>query len=535
MFFFKPLNNFRLNPLERTYTLCGLGLGTLFAVTGLLIDMQVRRWQGLAPGFGATFTATAMHVLALSSPLVIGRVFLEIGRRQSKLEDRLRQMHQAEALMREQAHCDAVTGLFNRSYLTSRLEEGIASRLWQKRGALVYMLDLDKFKKINDTFGHRAGDLVLIEVGRRLRELCLDDDIPVRLGGDEFLVVHFPQPGEGAEDFAKTLIACVGQTIDFENVPLTPGLSIGIARVGDDGRTWSDVMRSADIALYRAKSKYANAFEIYRPEMRQAKDAEAELVGEMKRGLDRNEFVLQFQPIIAARDGAIRSFEALVRWNHPRRGQLAPAEFIPAAESSGLIFHLGNRVLVDACTAAASWAAPIGVAVNLSPIQFQDGQLAPRVREVLEESGLAPGRLDLEVTESLLLDPTPTVIRMIAELREIGVKITMDDFGTGFSSLGNLRQFRFDRLKIDRSFTQELASGEETAEIVRTIVRMAATLRMETVLEGVENERQEVFAKLEGLDEVQGFFYAKPMNGDAVHRFLAERAGAARVAGGSAA
>ncbi|MCP3055039.1 putative bifunctional diguanylate cyclase/phosphodiesterase [Aurantimonas marianensis] len=535
MFFFKPSNNFRLNPSERAYGLAGLGLGTLFAVTGLLIDMQVRRWQGLAPGLGATFTATAMHVMALSAPLVMGRIFLEIGRRQSKLEDRLRQMHQSEALTREQAHCDAVTGLFNRSYLTRRLEEGIASRLWQKRGALLYMLDLDKFKKINDTFGHRAGDVVLIEVGRRLREACIGDDIPVRLGGDEFLVVHFPRPGESAEDFAKTLIESIGQTIDFENVPLTPGLSIGVARVGEDGRTWSDAMRSADIALYRAKSRYANAFEIYRPEMRRAKDAEAELVGEMKRGLDRNEFVLQFQPIIAARGGGIRSFEALVRWNHPRRGQLAPAEFIPAAENSGLIFHLGNRVLLDACAAAASWTAPVGVAVNLSPIQFQDGQLAMRVREALEASGLAPHRLDLEVTESLLLDPTPTVIRMIAELRALGVKITMDDFGTGFSSLGNLRRFRFDRLKIDRSFTEELASGEETAEIVRTIVRLAATLRMETVLEGVENERQEVFAKLEGLDEVQGFFYAKPMNGDAVNRLLAERAEGTRPADENAA
>ena len=524
MFIFKSANNFRLSRVERSYLKIGVGLGALFSLSGFLIDMQVRHWQGLDAGMAATFSSTAMHLLALSTPLIGGRIFLELGRRRREADERLVQMQQSENRMREQAHRDVVTGLYNRSYLTMRLEEGIASRIWQSRNARCYMLDLDKFKQINDTLGHRAGDVVLTEIGVRLQSMCRGDDIPVRLGGDEFLLLHFPEENEDPSAFAAALIAAVEKPVIFEKRPLSPEVSIGIARVGYDGKTWSDVLRAADLALYRAKAEDVSAYRHYTSDMQRARDASSQLVDDMRRAIGRNGFELHYQPIHSTRNGEIGSFESLMRWDHPERGRLSPAEFIPVAESSGLIVQLGEWALLQACRAATEWPASIGVAVNLSPIQFSDENLPNLVRSVLRETGLDPARLDLEITESVLLEPSPRILANIAALRQIGAKIVMDDFGTGFSSLNSLRRFRFDKLKIDKSFTDGL-DNEEGAAIVRTIVQLASTLKMETVLEGIETEAQAIFARLEGVDEVQGYHFARPMPLDRVTELVAARHG----------
>ncbi|WP_224005771.1 EAL domain-containing protein [Aureimonas sp. SA4125] len=514
----------RERKVEFGYAATGAGLGLAFSVTGLLVDMQVRAWSSLDPSAAATFSATAMHSLALLSPAIIGWIFLTIGRSQRLLRDKLMQLNQTEQLLRSQAHLDPVTGLYNRAYLTKRLEEGLATRIWERRGVVLYMLDLDDFKHINDTFGHRAGDLVLEEVARRLIAAAGPEDLSVRLGGDEFVVVHFPAADETLPElFAEKLLAMVTREMRVDDTRISPNTSIGIARVGLDGATWSDVMRSVDVALYQAKLEAQSSYRLFVPEMKAMKDDQLLLEAEMRAGIDRGEFELHYQPIYGTTSGAIRSFEALVRWNHPTRGLVPPLDFIPLAETSGLIVRLGRFVLIEACRTAATWPKPIGIAVNLSPVQFKDANLVDHVEQALAQSGLAPGRLDLEITESLLLEASHRVKTAMSRLRALGVRITMDDFGTGFSSLSNLRNFSFDRLKIDRSFTRDVAASTEDAEIVRTIVRLSRTLRMETILEGVETESQLSFARSEGLTEVQGFYYSKPMTGDAVDVLLAER------------
>ncbi|GGD15030.1 hypothetical protein GCM10011335_17280 [Aureimonas glaciei] len=513
----------RQRKVELSYAAAGAGLGLMFSVTGLLVDMQVRAWSGLGGGLVETFSTTAMHSLALLSPVVIGRIFLSIGRSQRLLREKLGQLNQTEGLLRRQAHLDPVTGLYNRAHLTTRLEEGLATRIWQHRGALLYMLDLDDFKHVNDTFGHRAGDLVLEEVARRLVAAAGPEDIAVRLGGDEFVVVHFPSADETMPElFAEKLLAVVTQEMRLDDTRISPNTSIGIARVGIDGATWSDVMRSVDVALYQAKLEPQSSYRVFLPEMKAEKDDQLQLEAEMRAGMERGEFELYYQPIYGTASGAIRSFEALVRWNHPTRGLVPPLDFIPLAESSGLIVRLGRMILSEACKVAATWPKPIGIAVNLSPVQFKDAHLVDYVEQALAESGLAPGRLDLEITESLLLEASHRVQSAMTRLRALGVRITMDDFGTGFSSLSNLRNFSFDRLKIDRSFTRDVAASLEDAEIVRTIVRLSRALRMETILEGVETESQLTFARLEGLTEVQGYYYAKAMRADAVAALIAE-------------
>ncbi len=524
MVIFQSANNFHLSRVERSYLAVGAGLGMLFSASGFLVDMQFRYWRGLDAGMAATFSSTAMHLIALSSPFIVGRVFLELGRKRREADERLVQMQQSEKRTREQAHRDVVTGLYNRSYLTMRLEEGIASRVWQSRNVRCYMLDLDKFKHINDTLGHRAGDVVLTKVGARLQALCTGNDIPVRLGGDEFLLLRFPPENEDPSAFAAALIAAIEKPVIFEKRRLSQEVSIGIARVGYDGNTWSDVLRAADLALYRAKGEGGSAYRHYTADMQLARDANSQLVDDMRSAIDRNGFELHYQPIHSTRTGEIGSFETLMRWDHPERGRLSPAEFIPVAESSGLIVRLGEWALLQACRAATGWPASIGVAVNLSPIQFSDENLPNLVRSVIDETGLDPARLDLEITESVLLEPTPRVLANIAQLRAIGAKIVMDDFGTGFSSLNSLRRFRFDKLKIDKSFTDGV-DNEEGAAIVRTIVHLASTLKMETVLEGIETEAQAIFARLEGVDEVQGYHYAKPMPLERVTEMVAARHG----------
>lgn len=503
------------------YATGGISLGMLFCVSGFLIDMQVRAWIGHDVGVVQTFTSTTMHVFALSLPLVLGYVFLQFGKQKQLNDERLKQLGQFEKLLRDQAYHDEMTGLWNRTFLRRKLEEGLASREWEKRNASIYMLDLDRFKYINDTFGHQAGDAVLAEVANRIRSVCGELDLPVRLGGDEFVVVRFANDDEPPEAFAKSLIESIGKQIELNGSVVTPGVSVGSAAVETDGKTWSDVLVSADLALYVAKTVGTGTFQPYTSDIRSVHDADAKLSAELQMGLDRDEFTLHFQPIYSARSGRIKSIEALLRWQHPELGLLSPDKFIPLAERSRQIIPLGRWVLMNACAAASHWPNHIGVAVNLSPLQLEDLNFATVVADTLRTTGIAPDRLDLEITESVLLEPSPTVQLVIEHLRRLGVKITMDDFGTGFSSLSTLRRFRFDRLKIDRSFTQEIGNNE-TAEIVRTMVRLASVFDMETVLEGVETQQHAVFAKLEGLDEVQGYLYAKPMPGALLSAILSE-------------
>ncbi|WP_160113626.1 putative bifunctional diguanylate cyclase/phosphodiesterase [Phyllobacterium salinisoli] len=508
--FLKASNRNRLRRIERIYLVWGAALGAAISVSGFVLDTRFRLFVGLGNDAWATFTGTIMHFLMLFLPFIMGGIFLELGRRQQRFLDQMHRYEQAEALTRKQAHSDTLTGLFNRTYLAKMMEEGLSTGQWETRRAYAYLLDLDDFKHINDTMGHAAGDHVLIAVATRLKQTAADGDIVVRLGGDEFFVVHFLEGDQDPGDFAERMIAAVTQSISFGDAQITPNASIGIALVGRDGKTRSDILRCADLALYEAKGEPTSTYRFYSAELKLVSDRQAALETEMRRGIAQKEFEVYYQPIYSVSTGKLRSFEALLRWKHPERGMISPVEFIPIAERSGMIIPIGHQVLRDACRAAASWPDLIGVAVNLSAVQFKDGGLVDKIEEALRESGLAPDRLDLEITESLLLEPSPRVVSAIERVRELGIHLTMDDFGTGFSSLNNLRRFRFDRLKIDRSFTRDLDKND-SAEIIKSMISLSKALRMEATLEGVENETQLAFARNEGATEVQGFYYAKPM------------------------
>jgi diguanylate cyclase (GGDEF)-like protein len=525
MFLFKASNKYRLRGLERAYLISGLALGTLLAAAGFIIDTRFRLLMGLAGDAWATFTGTIMHFLMLFLPFILGGLFRRFGQGQQLYLDQMRQFEQAEELTRKQAHSDTLTGLFNRTYLAKVMEEGLSTGHWEARRAYAYLLDLDDFKHINDTMGHVAGDHVLVAIATRLKETAASDDVVVRLGGDEFLVVHFLKSAdEHPGAFAQHLIAAVTKPIPFGDAEIIPNTSIGIARIGHDGRSRSDILRCADLALYEAKGEPISAYRFYSAELKLVRDHQAALEAEMRLGITRGEFEVYYQPIYSVSTGKLRSFEALLRWKHPERGMVSPVDFIPIAERTGMIIPIGHQVLRDACRAAASWPAPIGVSVNLSVVQFKDGGLVAKIEEALRESGLSPDRLDLEITESLLLEPSPRVISAIERVRALGIHLTMDDFGTGFSSLNNLRRFRFDRLKIDRSFTRDLDKAD-SAEIIKSMLSLSKALQMEATLEGVENETQLAFARNEGATEVQGFYYAKPMTVKDVAVLLNEQGG----------
>ncbi|GGD86189.1 hypothetical protein GCM10011390_01000 [Aureimonas endophytica] len=499
---------------EIRHTFAGVGIGSSVCVAGLVIDSQIRSILGLDASLKSTFFSTPMHSFALIAPVLLGYVFRSIGVWRRRLDDTLRMTRQLEAAAREKAARDPVTGLFNRNHLMQLLEEGLAMRSWSRRDAILYLFDLDEFKLINDTHGHHVGDLVLVEIARRMRMLCGSEDLAVRLGGDEFVMVHFPGAGceTGGADFAAVIVAALSEPIFLGNSRIEPRISIGFAQVGRDGATCSDVLKAADLALYKAKPQPGSAFQAFTPALREEHDRRVRLENEMRAGIAKNEFFLEYQPIFGTESGALRSFEALLRWRHPEQGLVPPLDFIPLAESTGMILQIGRNALAQACRAALSWPKPVGVSVNLSPVQFNDPQLVDHIEAVLAETGLAPGRLDIEITESMLLEASARVSGIVARLKAIGVRVTMDDFGTGFSSLSTLKNFPFDRLKIDRSFTRDLATDPDGAEIVRAIVRLSRALRMETILEGVETVDQLSFARREALTEVQGYYFSRPLS-----------------------
>ncbi len=509
---FKTNNNNAYHKTEKSYAAIGIALGLSFPVIGMIFDMWARSLRGMSSDIASVFFTNVPLTLSLAAPLIFGRIFMEIGKRQSQLEEKLDQINQTEKIMRHQAHHDALTGLYNRASLTGLMEEGIATGLWQQQSVSIFLLDLDNFKMINDTYGHHFGDIVLKETAIRLGSAVGEEDKVLRLGGDEFLIIRFPEQSTSDDlAFAHKLMSILMERIAIDDMGLCPNTSIGIARVGKDGKNWSDLLKSADIALYEAKKDALSSCRIFSTEMKHHSDNQIQLEMDMKNGLKAGEFELYYQPIFGAKTGKLRSFEALLRWNHPTRGLVMPSEFIPIAERSCFIIQLGQFALEEACKAAAGWPGPIGVSVNLSPVQFNDPSLLEHIEGALKASGLSTGRLDLEITESSMLEPSAMVTTRINALRSLGVRITMDDFGTGFSSLNSLRNFRFNRLKIDRSFSLGVPHIKQDMEIIRTILHLARTLKMETVIEGVETIEQLQFARGESADEVQGYYYSKPL------------------------
>ena len=433
----------------------------------------------------------------------------------------------AEARIVHMAHHDALTGLANRVLLREYLQEGLA-RVQQQRGhkIAVVCLDLDDFKRVNDTFGHPFGDELLLAVAQRLRNCVREGDTVARLGGDEFAIVQamsvLDEPAVAVSALASRILTAMAEPFELHRQNVVIETSIGVAVAPGDGSTSDQLLKNADIALYRAKADGRGLCRFFKPEMDARVQARRALESDLREALAKGELDVFYQPVVRISTGEVTGVEALVRWRHPTRGTVSPAEFIPIAEETGLIIPLGEWVLRQACAEVASWPREVRVAVNFSPVQFKRGSVPEIVRAALARSGLSPGRLEVEITETTLLQESAKTLATLNELRAMGVRVSMDDFGTGYSSLGYLRKYPFDKIKIDQSFVQELSHTAESQAIVRAVTGLGLTLGMGVTAEGVETEDQRALLQAAGCEEAQGFLFSQPVPAEEMRKLLAE-------------
>ena len=426
----------------------------------------------------------------------------------------------AEAKIDHMARHDGLTDLPNRLFFREQLEECLKRVHRGERLAVLY-LDVDQFKTINDTLGHSLGDELLKAVAARLRSCLRDTDLVSRLGGDEFAII------QTAVTDTKDIIALVDRMFeavrapyDFDGRELTADISVGISVAPGDGSDPDQLLRNADLAMYKAKADGRGTYRFFEAEMEHRVKARLALEFELRHAIMGEEFALFYQPILDLRSNEIAGCEALVRWHHPKRGLVAPGEFIPLLEETGLINMLGEWVLKTACADAASWPSNIKVAVNVSPVQFKAGNVVPTVLEALGAAKLAADRLDLEITEAVFLRDDEEVLQALHQLRELGVQIAMDDFGTGYSSLSYLRRFPFDKIKIDRSFIKDVSESEKSRTIVDAVVSIANASNIATVAEGVETEQQMLALRRLGCSQLQGFLFSRPIAAAETLRFV---------------
>jgi diguanylate cyclase (GGDEF)-like protein/PAS domain S-box-containing protein len=424
----------------------------------------------------------------------------------------------AEARIAHMAHHDGLTNLPNRELFQERLKEVLES----DKPVAVLCIDLDLFKNVNDSLGHPIGDRLLKLVAERLRAQVRGNNLAARLGGDEFAVILSSDvsPNE-ASDVASRLIKLLSAAYEIDGNEVVIGASIGIALSPGDGVTSEELLRNADLALYRAKEDGGGVHRFFEREMDRQAQMRRDMELDLRRALANGEFELHFQPLVDIATDRISGFEALLRWRHPEKGMISPADFIPIAEDIGLIVAIGEWVLREACNEAVKWPADVKIAVNLSPVQFRSRNLVQVVVSALASSGLSPKRLELEITESLFLAETEANLAILHQLRELGVSISMDDFGTGYSSLSYLRSFPFDKIKIDRSFVKDLARRSDCVAIVRAISGLGRSLNITTTAEGVETTDQLDWLRAEGCNQVQGFLFSAAKPASEVEQLLA--------------
>ena len=437
--------------------------------------------------------------------------------------DDITDSRKAEAQISHMAHHDALTDLPNRTLFRERLQQALRSAKRDDHIS-VLCLDLDHFKSVNDTLGHPVGDELLKEVAVRLSGCVRKGDTIARFGGDEFAIVQVSNEAQltSAAALASRLVEVVGAPYEIQGHHIVIGLSAGISATPNDGFDPDQLLRNADLALYRAKADGRGTFRFFEPAMDARAQARRVLEVDLRAALSRNEFVVHYQPIQDLRTDRIIGFEAFVRWNHPLRGMIAPPNFIEVAETTGLMTQLGDRVLRTACHDAAGWSQDVCVAVNLSPAQFKDRNLVSSVISALADSGLAANRLELEITESVLLQSSDVTLATLHRLRALGVRISMDDFGTDHSSLSFLRCFSFDKIKIDGSFVRELATRQNSMAIVRAVAGLGKSLGISTTAEGVESKEQLALLRQEGCTEVQGYLFSPPRPAEDVEAMLAK-------------
>jgi diguanylate cyclase (GGDEF)-like protein len=426
---------------------------------------------------------------------------------------RTKEKQLADRRIRFLAHHDALTGLTNRPYLIEKLEKALAVLPVRGGSLAVYFIDLDRFKEVNDTLGHDGGDFLLKTVAERLRAVARSDDVMARLGGDEFVVVQTGIRGrDDAEAFASRLTSALIARINFKGQEIVATFSIGIALAPVDGGDPERLLKSADLALYKAKADGRNCVRFFLPAMDSELQARLELENAIRVAVLHEGFQLHFQPLYEMSDRRLIGFEALIRMTKDDGSLVPPLTFIPVAEDMRLIGKIGTWVLREACRIAMTWPDHLTVAVNLSPAQFAAGSVSEMVAAALKETGLAARRLELEITETLLLGNSEAIMAELQTLKAMGVAIVMDDFGTGYSSLSYLWRFPFDKIKIDRSFMQGFdGSGRDAETVVKTIIALGRELKMRVTVEGVETAQQAAFLDKADGDQAQGFYFGRPV------------------------
>jgi diguanylate cyclase (GGDEF)-like protein len=465
----------------------------------------------------------AMDLVMLSCCMGLG-VFVATVRKSVLLRRAIAGRLAAEALAEATARHDALTGLPNRRLFSETLEFALAARLPGDDVALM-LIDLDRFKPVNDIHGHAAGNFVLCAVADRLLKIVPAGATVARLGGDEFAVVV---PSIRAKDtlvgLAQQIIATIRDPISWSHSQLEVDGTIGVA-IANPGESAPDaLLHAADIAMYQGKREGRGRVCFFRAEMDAALKARAQTERELRKAVGRGEIEPYYQPIVALPGQSLVGFEVLARWNHPTRGLVAPEEFIPVAEEAGMISDLFYNLLRRACKDARTWPAYLQLAVNVSPCQFKDHQLPERILAILTETGFAPSRLEVEITESGLIADFDAARAALSSLQNLGVRIALDDFGTGYSSLYHLRELRFNKLKIDRSYVTTLQRDSEPAKLVDAIIQLGASLSLQTTAEGIENDVNLEWLSGQGCTYGQGFFFGRPMTRAAAEVFLRDEA-----------
>ena len=438
----------------------------------------------------------------------------ELMQLNEKLAGEIVERRRSEAAMKHIAHHDALTGLANRVLFQNRLVQAMSEADECGEAVAVLSLDLDRFKEVNDTFGHPTGDLLLRAVAQRLLAAVRTEDTVARMSGDEFAIIQprraVSSEPDNTDTLAQRLLEAFEEPFQLGDNVLKCGVSIGATLFPFDATEADELLKTADIALYYAKSEGRGVYHRFDKDMSAELEKRRGFEIDLRSALDNDEFELHYQPLIDIETRSVFGCEALVRWRHPVRGLVQPSEFIPIAESSGLIVEIGEWILRTACAEAASWPAPIKVAVNLSPVQLTTNNLVEVVTDALSAANLDPARLELEIIESTLLGNTEPVLRTLWSLKKLGIEIAMDDFGTGYSSLGYLRKFPFDKIKVDRSFVTDMSAEKESIAIVRAVVGLATGLGITTVGEGVETIEQLDSLRAEGCEQAQGYYFSQP-------------------------
>jgi diguanylate cyclase (GGDEF)-like protein len=446
----------------------------------------------------------------------------ELARLANSFNEMVGEIAEREQRITQLAFNDVLTGLPNRTMFQQQLDHAFRASAGNGGLFALHCLDLDQFKVVNDTLGHPAGDALLVEAARRLQHAARGHFV-ARLGGDEFVVLQTIGDDRDAIDrLARDILGEMARPITLDGNEVVPSTSIGIAIAPQDGQESETLLRSADLALYRAKEAGRGTYAFFEESLNERAQQRRQLEADLRLALERGEFELFYQPLFHLEENRICSFEALLRWRHPGRGLVSPGEFVSVAEDTGLIVPIGAWVVREAAARAATWPANIRVAVNVSAVQFHRGALHETIMRALAESELEPNRLEVEITESIFLEGGEATLRLLHSLRALGVRIALDDFGTGYSSLSYLQSFPFDKLKIDRSFIQNLLTRDGASAIVHAITELAGALGIETTAEGVEETAQLMELRAHGCSSVQGYLFAEPMTSRDVIQLFAD-------------